>query len=596
MTTHTDTRQTVPPLSQTWKRMQQASGRQRGKLRMSMLASVLSAVVQGLGFSCFYPLLRSVLSTTPRWDDAYLWAGVLATCTVLDTLLVWTARRFDYSGSLAEVTHDLRITLGEQLRRMPLEILYGKRTGELSAVLTGNVDEVITPMGMLSSAFVSIIATPVVATLVTAFVDWRLALAMAAVYPMALPLYYWRRRASGKSMRELARAHARTSAELLEYTQGLSVLRATNQVGQRARRLQNSLLHLQEIQAKNQTRLIWPGIAFSSLVQVGLLLALAFGVWLILAGSLDVAALIALLVVVVRFSEPLSLLYGISPAFDYMEAGFEQVEKLLSVPPLPVSKNRNTAHQFDIRFEDVDFRYAETDDNVLSGVSFNLPARSLTALVGPSGAGKTTVTKLIMRYADPQRGRVLIGDADIRSMPPKELMSHISVVFQDVYLFDDTIHANILLGKPDATDDEVEAAARAAHCHDFISRLPDGYRTRVGDIGGCLSGGERQRISIARAILKDAPIVILDEPTAALDTESEVAVQKAIDALVQDRTVIVIAHRLSTIVGANTILIFEDGRIVQQGTHNELLKQKGRYRDMWQAQQNTKDWHLSGDA
>ena len=596
MTTHTDTQQGVPPLSQTWKRMQQASGAQRGKLRLCMLATVLSAVVQGLGFSCFYPLLRSVLSETPRWDDAYFWTGILAACTLLDVLFIWTARRFDYSGSIAEVTHDLRITLGKQLRRMPLESLYTKRTGELSAVLTGNVDEVVTPMGMISSAFMSILITPAVATVVTAFVDWRLALAMAAVYPMALPLYYWRRRASGASMRAGAAAHARTSAELIEYTQGLPVLRATNQIGKRAKRLQDALLHLQEIQVKNQNRLVLPGIAFSSLVQVGLLLALSFGVWLILAGSLDVAALIALLVVVVRFSEPLSLIFGLSPVFDFMEAGFEQLEKLLAVPPLPVAQSRETARQFDIRFENVGFRYADTDEDVLDNVSFSLPARSLTALVGPSGAGKTTVTRLIMRYADPQRGRVLIGGADIRAMPPEELMSHISVVFQDVYLFDDTIHANILMGRPDATEEEVEAAARAAHCHDFITRLPDGYRTRVGDIGGCLSGGERQRISIARAILKDAPIVILDEPTAALDTESEVAVQRAIDTLVRDRTVIVIAHRLSTIVGADTILVVEDKGIAQQGPHDELIERGGRYKDMWQAQQNAKDWHLASEG
>ncbi|ADU61586.1 MAG: ABC transporter ATP-binding protein/permease [Pseudodesulfovibrio sp.] len=589
MTIRTDA---VPPLAETWKRMQLASGDQVGALRTCMLFSILSAVAQGLGFACFYPLLGNLLATPSDWDTVCLWAGALAVCAVLDTAFVWMSRRFDYTGCIAEVTHQLRIRLGEQLRRMPLENLYDRRTGELSAVLTGNVDEVVTPMGILSSAFLTILITPAVSVAATALVDWRLALAMAAVFPLALPLYYWRRRSSGRSMRTLAAAHARTNSEMIEYVQGLPVLRATNQVGGRFERLRAALAHLQEVQKEAQLRAVWPGVLFSSLVQIGIIVALSLGVWFILAGTLDVAVLVALLIVVVRFSEPLALIYGLSPVFDYMEAGFEQLEKLFSVRPLPVPESAKTPQRFDVAFEGVRFRYADTDVDVLQEVSFRLPERSLTALVGPSGSGKTTITKLIMRYADPQAGHVRIGGVDVRDMEPRALMGCVSVVFQDVYLFDDTIHANILMGRPGATDAEVETAARAAHCHEFITRLPDGYRTRVGDIGGCLSGGERQRISIARAILKDAPIVMLDEPTAALDTESEVAVQQAIDTLVRDKTVVVIAHRLSTIVGADTILVIDDGKLVQQGGHAELLAQAGRYRSMWEAQQGVKDWHF----
>ncbi|MEF2230781.1 MAG: ABC transporter ATP-binding protein [Pseudodesulfovibrio sp.] len=594
MTTMTE--RTVPPLSETWRRMQQASGSQVRELRKCMLFSILSAVAQGLGFACFYPLLGNLLGTPRDWNAVCLWAGLLAVCAVLDTAFVWTARRFDYTGCIADVTHELRIRLGEQLRRMPLESLYDRRTGELSAVLTGNVDEVVTPMGLLSSAFLTILITPAVCVLATALVDWRLALALAAVFPLALPLYRWRRRSSGRSMRELAEAHARTSAEMVEYVQGLPVLRATNQVGGRFERLRAALLHLQRVQHDNQLTVVWPGVAFSSLVQIGLIVALSFGVWFILAGTLDVAVLVALLIVVVRFSEPLSLIFGLSPVFDYMEAGFEQLEKLFAVRPLSVPEQTKAPDRFDVTFEDVGFCYANSGEEVLRQVSFRLPERSLTALVGPSGSGKTTVTRLIMRYADPQAGVVRIGGVDVRDMDSKALMRHISVVFQDVYLFDDTIHANILMGRPDATDAEVEAAASAAHCHDFIARLPDGYQTKVGDIGGCLSGGERQRISIARAMLKNAPIVILDEPTAALDTESEVAVQQAIDTLVRDKTVIVIAHRLSTIVGADSILVIDDGKLVQQGDHARLMAAEGRYRDMWEAQQGTKDWHLAEAA
>jgi ATP-binding cassette, subfamily B, bacterial IrtB/YbtQ len=277
---------------------------------------------------------------------------------------------------------------------------------------------------------------------------------------------------------------------------------------------------------------------------------------------------------------------------DMIEAALERMEALLVVPPLPQLMHAAMPTSFDIRFHQVSFQYMRADQPALRGISIQLPARRMTALVGPSGSGKTTVTRLLMRHADPQSGVVSIGGVDVRGISPERLSQLVSVVFQDVYLFDDTVLANIRMGRPDATDAEVEAAARAAQCLEFIERLPQRWHTRLGDIGGRLSGGERQRISIARALLKNAPIVILDEPTAALDTESETAVQQAIDALVADKTVLVIAHRLSTIVGADRIIVLDEGRLVDQGTHEALLSRDGRYRSMWEAQQRVKVWRL----
>ena len=256
----------------------------------------------------------------------------------------------------------------------------------------------------------------------------------------------------------------------------------------------------------------------------------------------------------------------------------ERIIEVLDAPVLPVLAPPQTPQDAGVCFEHVSFRYLGRSKNALTDISFTAPAGSLTALVGGSGCGKTTLIRLIMRYADPQQGRILIGGSDIRALTQEDLMRQISVVFQDVYLFDDTIANNIRLGKADASDAEIEAAARTARCHDFIMAMPEGYQTRVGDIGGKLSGGEKQRISIARALLKNAPIIILDEPTAALDTESEVAVQQAIDALVQDKTVIVITHRLSTISGAQQIIVLSGGQVAESGTHSELLAQNGVYR------------------
>ena len=293
-----------------------------------------------------------------------------------------------------------------------------------------------------------------------------------------------------------------------------------------------------------------------------------------------------------RFTEPLATFVLYAKVIDLVETALGKIDALLGIAPLSQQTPSQVPERFDVAFEGVRFAYASSSKLTLRDLCARLPEHSLTALVGPSGSGKSTVTRLLMRHADPQVGRIVIGGVDIRAIAPETLNGLISAVFQDVYLFDDSILANIRMARPEASDEEVEAAARAAYCHEFVTRLPEGYQTRVGDIGGRLSGGERQRISIARAILKNAPIVILDEPTAALDAESEVAVQRAIDALVHERTVIVIAHRLSTIAAAEQILVIDDGCVVESGRHADLLASNGRYAQMWRAQQSVKHWHV----
>ncbi len=582
----------IPPLHQTWQRMLLAAGQEAKTLQSSMLFTLIAAISQGLAFACFYPFFSALFASPVQGTRALLWLMALALFTLVDAACRWLARKFDYSESFATITHDLRMNLGRQLRRIPLEILYGKRSGELASVLAGSVDEVVMPMGIMTSAFLGIIITPMVTALATFFVDWRLAVCMLVVFPLSIPFYRERRRAKGREMRELAEVNAGLQGELVEYVQGLSVLRSVNRTGKRQERLSKVLEHLREVQRKDVLASVRPQLLISAFVQGGLLLIVGLGLHFVLSGSLQPAALAALLVIVVRFTEPIALLFGIITVFDLMEAGFGRVEETLAIEPLPIQQPAQVPDEFDVSFDKVSFTYAGGDAAVIKDVSFSVPERSLTALVGPSGAGKTTVTRLLMRYADPQHGTIRIGGKDVRSLEQETLMGCVSVVFQDVYLFDDTIAANIRMGRQNATDEEVEAAARAAHCHEFIHRLPQGYETRVGDIGGRLSGGERQRISIARAILKNAPIVILDEPTAALDTESEVAVQHAVDALVRERTVFVIAHRLSTIAAADRILVFDEGGLAEAGTHTELLEQGGRYQAMWQAQEYVKHWHV----
>lgn len=584
--------QTIPSLADSYRRMQKIAGDEAPALRASINAAAISSVMQGLAFAAIFPLLTVLLSDPLEMSDVWFWVGIFAALSFMDWVFRWHAHDFGHSERMPNITHELRIKLGMQLRRMPLQTLYKSRTGGMATVVAGNVDEVITPMGSIAEMFVRSMVVPIVVVIATFFISWQLAVAMTLIFPMAIPLYRWRRKFVGKFVRDLGDAHAETSAEIVEYAQGLPVLRAANATGSKAERLQSALQKLQDLQVKTQMRGILPNFMLWTLIEGGIVVVLALGVYLILGQSLSIAALAALLIMSVRLSESVAILTNVTAAIDLMEAGFEKIEEMFAIQPLEQKQPEARPQKFDITFDNLTFGYEEGERPELKNISITLPERSMTALVGPSGSGKTTLTRMIMRYADAQQGRVSIGGIDVRSIPQDELMQHISVVFQDVYLFDDTIIANIRMGKPDATDEEVEAAARAANCHEFISRLPEGYQTTVGDIGGTLSGGERQRISIARAILKDAPIVMLDEPTAALDTESEVAVQKAIDTLVENRTIIVIAHRLSTIVGADQILVMDEGELVQVGKHSELITREGRYRAMWQAQQEVKNWHM----
>ncbi len=420
-----------------------------------------------------------------------------------------------------------------------------------------------------------------------------MAIAILIAFPLSIPIYKYSRKLTKKEKIQNAVAHATLEADTVEYLQGLPVLRSINQVGVNASQLQESIAKVREVQKRGVISATVPLGVMNTLIEFVFLMVLTLGTFWIANGSFTIAALVSLLIIIGRLSEPLANFLAITAVLDIMEIGFRNIQGILNEKNLKVNEPKAIPNNFDISFKNVDFNYLNHENKVLNNLCLNIKDKSLTAIVGNSGSGKTTITKLIMRYDDPSAGEIKIGGINIKNMSQEELMGFISVVFQDVYLFDDTILNNIRMGNPKASDEEVMVAAKKAHCHEFVTRLPNDYETKVGEIGGALSGGERQRISIARAILKDAPIVILDEPTSALDTQSEVAVQKALDELIQEKTVIVIAHRLSTIAHANNILVVEDGKILENGKHEELINNQGKYYSMYQAQQRIKQWNLA---
>ncbi|CAB3636811.1 ABC transporter ATP-binding protein [Achromobacter dolens] len=578
---------TTPPAPwrDTYRRLLRSAGSQAGRLRASLCLLLLAAVCQGLSLACIVPLFVHVTRGDP-WRAALAWLAGFTLLAAAAIVLRWRAQGFDYRGHMARATHELRVLLGEQLRRMPLEALQAHRTGGIAAKLLGSVDEQMNYALTVINLILGAIVTPATAAVALLAWDWRLGVALMLVFPAIVPLYRWRRPALDRGHDATGRANEALNAELLEYMQGLPVCLATGRAGAANERLRAGFEQLEQLQREHHRRGAKPSLMVAAIVESGMLAILGCGMLWVTQGSLAPAALGAVLVLVARFAEPLATFVNFTTVLALIEAALARIEELRAVAPLPQWPSQGgPAGPADIRIEGLEFRYAGGTAPALRDIDLDLPARGLTALVGPSGSGKTTLTRLLMRHADPQRGAIRIGGVDIRGLPPADLNRLISTVFQDVHLFDDSVIGNIGMARPEAGEAEVRAAARAAHCLDFIERLPQGWQTRLGEAGGKLSGGERQRLSIARAILKDAPIVILDEPTAALDTESELAVQAAIDTLVAERSVIVIAHRLSTIVAADRILVFEDGRIIQRGTHAELLAQPGRYRRMWQAQQ-----------
>ncbi len=562
-------------------------------IKRSYLYFIISYIFQGLVFAFFYPLLNNIFASEFNLSKTLFWFFTIVFLAIFSLIFRWKASHFNYSGDLVDTTHNLRVKLGEKIKNMPLQKLYQYRSGELNSILAQNVDDSVLHMGIIAGMFFEVAVVPLVIIVTTFFINPILAIALFIAIFLSLPIYKWYRNGTKWEKREGAKAHATLEADTVEYIQGLPVLRAVNQVGINAKNLQKSIEDVRNIQRKGVFASSIPMVVMNSWIEFIFLTILALGSFLILDGELTIASLITLLILLSRINEPLSVFLAVTSVLDTVEIGFRNIKNLLNIKDFEVLTPVSEPKSFDINFESLSFSYENSKNCVLKNINLKIKENSLTAIVGPSGSGKTTITKLIMRYDDPFKGSIKIGNIDIRNIETQNLMKNISVVFQDVYLFDDTILNNIRLGKPNARDEEVFEASKKAYAHEFVSRLPNGYDTKVGDIGGSLSGGERQRISIARAILKDSPIVILDEPTSALDTQSEVAVQSALDELIKNKTVIVIAHRLSTISHANHILVIEEGELKESGTHQELVDKRGKYFSMFQAQQRVKEWNIN---
>ena len=559
----------------------------------SFISGVGAIIFTGLIYASFYIFFENL--NAKNLQKTYEIFIIMSIFFILFLILKFKSSAYDHgftSGNFVDVGHNLRQKLGRKLASAPLNLIAKYKTGHLNAVFSSNVNEAVMFVNMVPLMALEPAIVGVIFIVATFFFSVKLAILMLMMLPICMILYKFRRKLAIEEKSEFINANAQLEAQIIEYIQGIGVLRCVNKTGENASKLIQSIDEVRQIQIKAMKTAKIPTLAMGSIAVVLLNLCLFLGIYLHNKNEISLGVVAACLLIASRLVEPFSIFLSLTAIFDLIDAGFSKVKEILNLKDLQTIKPNLIPKNFSIEFENVDFAYKDSLQNALKNVNFFVEQGSTTAFVGMSGSGKTTATKMLMRYDDPQAGKIKIGGVDIKNMSQKELLSHLSFVFQDVYLFNDTILNNIKSSSLKADDKQIRIAAKMAHCDEFISNLPLGYDTFVGDIGGNLSGGEKQRISIARAILKNAPIVVLDEPTAALDNNSEVAVQKAISALAKDKTLIVIAHRLSTIVNADQILVFDNGSIVERGKHEELLNLGGKYAQMWASQNLAKTWRV----
>lgn len=488
-----------------------------------------------------------------------------------------------------EEEYKLRMELADKLRRLPLSF-FGRR--ELSDVTSVIMDDVQTVSHILSQSAAELLSGLIsgcVAVIVLFFYDVRLTVCLAACLPVAVIVMALSRKISEGTNKKNRVKKLEVSDGLQEYLENIKLLRTTDMIHEYQKGLETKIKRLIPGQVLYEL-LAGLSIAVSyNVMRIGLGLVIIFGSKMLVYGEISLFKFLVFLYAAVRIYEPFTSACEHLGDFIASLVGAGRVNELFEEEEQ--DGLQADLKNFDITFDNVSFAYNEKE--VLHDVSFVAKQGEITALVGPSGSGKSTLTRLAARFWDVKDGKVLIGGKNIRKIAPEDLLANYSIVFQDVVLFNDTIYNNIKIGKAGATQEEVYAAARLAACDEFISRLPDGYQTVIGENGKTLSGGERQRLSIARAFLKDAPVILLDESTASIDPENETKIQQAIGRLIKNKTVLIIAHKLRSVVDCDKIVVLDEGELVEEGTHKELMAQKGLYNKLYNLQCESLAWKIN---
>ena len=551
---------------------------------------IVNLIVMG-GVSILYWMMSGFIGTLT--DAAPLPGAALAIgLVILFVLLSFVTHLQQYKATYGLVYNEVkttRISLAERLRKLPLGY-FGKRDlADLTETLMGDVNRMEHVWShVLGYLYGSYISTAVIAVCLLVY-DWRLAIACLWGVPVAFGLLFGSRKFAARSAERTKEAAVRVSDGIQEALENIREIRATNREDRYLEGLDRKIDEHERIMIRGE---LGTGVfvnAASVIMRLGVATTILVGANLILSGRIDFMLLFLFLLVITRVYAPFDQSLALIAEMFVSQVSADRINEIYETP---VAEGAEVFEPkgHDIVFQHVGFAYDEKE--VLHDVSFTAKEGEVTALVGPSGSGKSTCARLAARLWDISKGTIQVGGVDISTVDPEVLLRDYAMVFQDVVLFDDTVMENIRLGKHGSTDEEVRAAAKAANCDEFVQRLPKGYDTPIGENGAKLSGGERQRISIARALLKDAPIVLLDEATASLDVENETKVQGALSRLLAGKTVLVIAHRMRTVEAADKIVVLSDGRVAEEGAPSELMAKGGLYHHMVELQRQSAQWHL----
>ena len=480
----------------------------------------------------------------------------------------------------------------QKIKRLPLGFFSKTRSGELINTFTGDFLAIEQGMVGTFTGLFGVVFSCILTSVFMFWFNWKMALAFYIALPISAIIILISFKVLGNLIVSSRTAKDNTAEALNEYLSGMKILRSYNQIGKGFSKLEDAYKNLKDISIRGET-LGGSFLGFAlTFARAGLPLMCFAGTYLIVGGEIGLTEFLSIIIIGTKIISPLLTWIRYTAILRMQYVSATRIDNVMRKKELGGEKSIEIKDLGDIEFEHTGFSYFQ-GKNVIDDISCIFKKNSLTAIVGPSGGGKSTILKLIARFWDVNSGSIKIGGVSLNEINPDHWLKHISMVLQEVYLFHDTIRENIMFGNKNATEEDMIRASKLAGCHEFIEKLPEGYNTIVGEGGSTLSGGEKQRISIARAILKNAPILLLDEPTSSLDSKNEVLVQKAISNLVKDKTVIMIAHRLKTIKNADKIIVLDKGRIVEEGRHSELLEKQGLYARLWHLQNKSKEWKIS---
>ena len=566
-------------------------GKPKNILR-SIILNILASISNLIPFIALAKIVENLFvgSKVGNIDTGILWKyfGVMALFFLITLFFENLATKYTYELGYQR-TAEGRIGLASHIRSLPIGFISGKSSSEILDTLMNDFAKVETATTHQLPQFFSSIFVALLCGIFFLIIDIKMGIAALIGFPVAMLFLRLMNRFQKNMYFKTDEAKIKEQEDLEEYLNNIKTLKAYNFITDTLKNIDRDIERVKTTNTKNERGIGSLTTIAGMVLRVGLPLMSLVGAYLILDGSLDIETFLMFLFVGTRIFDPLDLALTNYTGLQMASISGERILKLLEMKPMKGKDTLNS--QNDIELTNVSFAYDKT--NVIEDVSLKIKENELTALVGFSGSGKSTLIKLLPRFYDLTEGNIKIGNIDISKVSPEEVMRKFSIVFQDVYLFRDTIYNNIKFGNETASKEEIIKAAKMAGAYDFIVKKENGFETMIGEGGSTLSGGERQRISIARAILKDAPIILLDEATASLDPDNEVAVQAAISNLIKNKTVIVVAHKLKNVVGANKIVVLDKGKVVEQGKHEELLSLGGIYKSLWDYQEKSKHWQIA---